>query len=60
MWAGRNAGGRSDVRRKLHLHPGNDSLRVHSLAYDEAAFLAVIEKYGIHHNGVFALIQSAY
>lgn len=23
-----------------------------SMAYDEAAFLAVIEKWGIHHNGV--------
>jgi len=30
-----------------------------SMAYDEAAFQAVIERYGIHHNGVITMFNSA-
>jgi nitrous oxidase accessory protein NosD len=29
-----------------------------SIAYDEKAFLAIIEKYGIHHNSVIGLFHS--
>lgn len=29
----------------------------HALAYDEAAFLKIIEKCGIHHNAVYGIIQ---
>lgn len=28
-----------------------------SMAYDEAAFMAVIEKYGIHHNAVIEFFR---
>ncbi len=30
--------------------------RQQALAYDEEAFLAVIQKYGIHHNAVLTVI----
>jgi len=29
-----------------------------TIAYDEAAFLAVIEEYGIHHNAVVSMFRS--
>ena len=30
-----------------------------SIAYDEAAFAAVIERYGIHHNAVVTFFEGA-
>ncbi len=31
--------------------------RGESLAYDEAAFMAIIDKYGIHHNAVIGFMR---
>ena len=31
----------------------------YALAYDEAAFLSIPDKYGIHHNAICALFQDA-
>jgi hypothetical protein len=34
-------------------------MRGEPLAYNEAAFIAVIDNYGIHHNGAVALLNEA-